>query len=198
MATDIAKVIENLLAFHNFADQQIISVGAGGGQFIAYGHIAAHVLAVDNDRQALKLLKQRLEQTQLSHKFTLRHACFMEMKTKADLVLFEFSLHEMENPSNALSHALSLAPKVLVADHYPGSEWAFVVDEKEKVETAWQAIQRFEVLKMMNYQSEQRFGTYDELYQKVSGQGERSLMRIRLYKEKQDFIIPMQYGFALL
>ena len=40
MATDLHLMIKNLLSFYDFAGRVIISVGAGGGQFIEYGLVA--------------------------------------------------------------------------------------------------------------------------------------------------------------
>jgi hypothetical protein len=37
MATDYALMIENLLSFYDFNDKSMIAIGAGGGQFVAYG-----------------------------------------------------------------------------------------------------------------------------------------------------------------
>jgi len=53
MATDIKKVIEDLLGFYDFDDKVVISVGAGGGQLIEYGRKAKRVIALDNDAEAI-------------------------------------------------------------------------------------------------------------------------------------------------
>ena len=55
------------------------------------------------------------------------------MNKRGDVVMFEFCLHEMKDPVAAINHALTMAPTVLITDHWSGSEWAYVVDEEEKV-----------------------------------------------------------------
>jgi predicted RNA methylase len=198
MATDVRKIIDNLLAFYDFTNQTIISVGAGGGQFIEYGRHAKSVFAVDNDQEALVRLEDNLQKSQLAHKFTLIHSDFYQVNLKGDVVLFEFCLHEMENPEAAIRHAMTLAPNVIIADHSPCSEWAYIVDEREKVTTSTEAIALFPVKKSQQHDSVQLFQSYDELFQKVSVQGEKTIERIKDYKEQQDITIPMSYSFTQL
>ncbi len=190
MATDIKKIIENLLAFYDFTNQTIVSVGAGGGQFIEYGHRSKHVFAIDSDREALVRLKNNLKKLELTD--------FHGVDTKGDVVLFEFCLHEMNEPEEAVRHALMLAPTTLIADHALDSEWAYIVDETEKVAASWDAVARFNVKRRVQHDTVQLFHDYDELFQKVRIQGERSIDRISRYKGQTDFSIPMSYSFALI
>ncbi|HEX7492623.1 MAG TPA: hypothetical protein VF346_00250, partial [Bacteroidales bacterium] len=60
MATDIKKIINNLLEFYDFSSRTIITVGAGGGQLIEYGRISKKVLAIDFDKESLQKLKDNL------------------------------------------------------------------------------------------------------------------------------------------
>jgi hypothetical protein len=53
MATDINTIIANLMAFYDFRDKTVISVGAGGGQLIEYGRTAGKIIAVENDPGAM-------------------------------------------------------------------------------------------------------------------------------------------------
>lgn len=198
MAIDINKVIANLLEFDGFDNQTIISVGSGGGQFIEYGRYSRQVIAIDNDEEALKKLETALYKSGLADKFTLIHSDFHEVTKKGDIVFFEFCLHEMKDTEAAIKHALTLAPAILISDHWPGSEWAFIVDEKEKVKNSWEAIKKFRLKKIQRYDTVQFFHDYEELYLKVKGQGENSIKRISKYKDKKDFTIPMSYGFALI
>lgn len=198
MATDIKKIISNLFEFYNFKDQTILSVGAGGGQFIEYGRSAGKVIAVDNDSQALESLSLRLKEFQLSEKFTLICSDFCSINLEADVVMFEFCLHEMTNPTVAIEHALTLAPNVLIVDHWIDSEWAFIVDEEEKVAKSWTGINRFDLRKVQSFNSSQYFNNYEELYSRVKSQGDNSINRIAKYRGKVDIIIPMSYGFALI
>jgi tRNA G37 N-methylase Trm5 len=198
MAADIKRMIDNLLGFYDFNNKTIISVGAGGGQFIEYGRYSKQVMAVDIDQEALSKLEIALKKNQLAEKFILIHSDFFLLNQKADVVMFEFCLHEMENAEAAIKHALTLAPSVLINDHWTNSEWAFIVDEKEKVSKSWSAVMGFNLKKVQQYDTIQFFHDYDELYQKVNGQGENTISRIIKYKGRKDFTIPMTYGFALI
>lgn len=198
MATDINKITKNLLEFHNFNGQTVISIGAGGGQLIGYGHACKRVIAIDNNQEAIEMLENRLRSTGLSGKFELINADFLKVSNKGDVVLFEFCLHEMDDPSAAIEHALSISQSIIVADHWPSSEWAYIVDEDEKVKRSWDAVTKRNPKKIQKFDSVQLFNDYQELYQKVKIQGERTIERIKPYIDKKDFSIPMSYGFALI
>lgn len=71
MAIDVQKVIENLLAVYDFTKRTIIVVGGGGGQFIEYGRSARQILALDNDPEAIRTLRDNLKKAGLEDKFTL-------------------------------------------------------------------------------------------------------------------------------
>jgi ubiquinone/menaquinone biosynthesis C-methylase UbiE len=198
MATDIRKILENLHQFYKFTNQSVISVGAGGGQMIEYGRQCQKVNAIDTDIEALDLLKKRLQQSGLSDKYVLTHSDFLDVNIKGDIVMFEFCLHEMNDPEAALLHAMTLAPRVLICDHWPGSEWAHIVDETEKVEHSWQVLKKFPLRKFQHFDTLQSFQDYQELYNKVSVQGARSVERIKPWIGRTAFSIPMSYGFALI
>lgn len=198
MAANVNEIIANLLSFYKFENQKIISVGAGGGQFIEYGRSSKQVVAIDNDREALNRLECNLRKAELLDKFTLVNSDFYLVKEVADVVVFEFCLHEMADAKLAVQHALTMAPNVLVNDHWPESEWAYIVDEREKVVNSWEALQGFAFKKIQRYDTFQFFHDYEELYQKVKVQGENSISRISRYKNKKDFTIPMSYAFALI
>jgi precorrin-6B methylase 2 len=198
MATDIRIMIDNLLKFYEFNNQIVISVGAGGGQFIEYARNSRHVIAIDNDKEALSKLENALQNLQLKDKFTLINSDFYKVNKKGDIVLFEFCLHEMKDAEAAINHALTMAPGILIADHWPDSEWAYIVDEKEKVISSWEAIKKFKIKKVRQYNTVQFFHNYEELFIKINVQGENSIRRIGRYKDKKNFTIPMSYGFALI
>ena len=198
MATDINKIIKNLLEFYDFNDQTVVSIGAGGGQLIGYGHSCKKVIAIDNNQEAIETLENRLRSTGLSGKFELINADFHKVATKGDMVLFEFCLHEMDNPLASIEHALNISRNIIVADHWPSSEWAYIVDEDEKVKRSWETITKRNPKKIQKFDSVQFFNDYQELYQKVKVQGDRTIERIKPYFDKKDFSIPMSYGFALI
>jgi len=91
-----------------------------------------------------------------------------------------------------------MAPTILITDHWPDSEWAYIGDEKEKVAKSWAAIELQDVKKVLRYDTVQSFNDYEELYQKVKVQGATSIERIEGYKDKRNFTIPMSYGFVLI
>jgi ubiquinone/menaquinone biosynthesis C-methylase UbiE len=198
MAADYKTFIANLLAFYDFTDKTVIAVGGGGGQLIEYGRAAGKVLAVDNSAPALEKLRENLKAAGLEDKFTPVLGDFYEIDLKADVVLFEFSLHEMSDPGAAGERARRLAPAVVVFDHWPGSEWSYIAAEEKKVAAGWAALCRFPVKKKQMHEAVQFFTGYEELFQKVKDQGETSLARIAKFKGMKDIRIPMFYGLALI
>ena len=198
MATDTKQIVANLLSFYDFSNKTIVSVGAGGGQFIEYGRNAKKVYAIDNDKSALTKLEENLQKANLSDRFTLIHSEFENITQSADVVLFEFCLHEMKDARAAITHALTLSPNILVSDHWPTSEWAYIVDEREKATASWNAINTFNPQKVQQHNALQIFADYEELYQKVKGQGEATIQRIEQYKNQTNIEIPMSYGFAII
>lgn len=198
MACDINKLITRLHDFYDFRDKTILSVGAGGGQLIEYARFAKKIWAIDVDRVALDHLKIRVDEKGWFHKYELVHGDFLDFQQQADVVLFEFCLHEMPFPAKAVEHALSLAPDVLACDHMPNSDWAYVVDETEKATQSWDALTSFSFRKQEEFDDRQLFDNYEELYHKVAVQGERAIERIQRYKDQKPISISMKYGFVLV
>ena len=198
MATDIKKIINNLLEFYDFDNQTIITVGAGGGQLIEYGRVAKKVFAIDYDKEALQKLKDNLIRSGLDDKFSIIHSDFYLTSLTGDVVMFEFCFHEMEDPEAALEHALTMAPNVIILDHWPDSEWAYFGGEEENIAKSWTTIKLFQLIKVQKFNTFQHFNDYEEIYQKVKVQGENSIKRINDFKGKKKFTIPMSYGIALI
>ena len=198
MAVDIQQMIANLFSFFDLTDKTIISVGAGGGQFIEYGRNAKQVFAIDNDEAALTLLKEKLDKAGLTSKFTLIHSDFYKTTQKGDVVIFELSLHELEDAALAIRHALTLAPNILILDHWRNSEWVYFIDEEEKVTNSWSALEAFQFAKFQVYDTIEFFYDYEELYNKMNGQGQTAISRIEPFKDKKEFIIPLSYAIALI
>ena len=123
---------------------------------------------------------------------------FFRTSRPADVVLFEFCLHEMPDPGAAVEHARGLAPDVVVFDHAPGSAWAFIASEEAKVAAAWAALGRFPVRKTRKYETVQLFPDFAALRERVQGQGPTTLARIEAYRGETDIRIPMSYGLALV
>jgi len=198
MAVDINKMITNLLDIFNLTDKTIISVGAGGGQFIEYGRNAKKVFAVDNDEAALEMLKENLIRSGLTHQFTLINSDFYLINQHGDVVIFELSLHELSDPALAIKHALTLSPNVLILDHWITSDWIYFIDEKEKVTSSWAALETFDFKKFQHYDTFEFFDDYEELFEKIKGQGETAISRIAEFQGKKQFTIPLSYAIALI
>jgi hypothetical protein len=47
MVADYALMVRNLLAFYDFTGKTMVSIGAGGGQFVRYGHAPRKIVAID-------------------------------------------------------------------------------------------------------------------------------------------------------
>jgi tRNA G37 N-methylase Trm5 len=198
MAADYRKMVADLLAFYDFEDKTVLSVGAGGGQLIEYGRPARRVLALDRDAPALDRLRENLRTAGLEDKFEPILGDFFTVELKADVVLFEFSLHEMADPGAALERARRLAPAVVVFDHGPGSLWSYMAAEEHKVVAAWAAVCRCPVRKTRIHEGAQIFAAFEDLHDKVKGQGETSLARIEPYRGQAGIRIPFTYGLALI
>lgn len=70
------KIIKNLFAFYDFSGKSIVSVGAGGGQFIEVARPVREIFAVDSSREVLETLEAGLSGSDLKDKFTLVHSDF--------------------------------------------------------------------------------------------------------------------------
>ncbi len=198
MATDIRRLTENLRAFHDLEGRVVLSVGAGGGQFLDLYRDAARVLAVDSDPAALRQLEAAVAAHGLQDRMELVQADFFEAARSAEVVLFEFCLHEMPDPAKALARARSLAPETLVYDHAPGSTWAWHAAEEDKVAGSTQAMEAFGIRRRAVFDGEQRFRDYAELHAKVASQGPTAIERAAPFRERRDIVIPMTYLAALL
>jgi len=123
---------------------------------------------------------------------------FEQVSLHGDVVLFEFCLHELADAEVAIKRALTMAPTVLISDRLPGSEWAYIVGEEQKVASSRNAIESFKIRIQREYDTCQCFADYNELYQKVKGQGDEVIKRISKYIDQTSFEIPMSYGFVLI
>jgi hypothetical protein len=198
VATDIRKIIENLLTVYDFSGRTIIVVGGGGGQFIEYGRSAKQILALDNDAEAILKLRENLKNAGLEDKFTPILGDFFDARLKGDGLLFEFCLHEMSDPKAAVEHAQTLTSDIIILDHWPGSEWIYYGAEEDKVAASWASLGSFDFKKKQKYDAVHFFRDYDELHQKVKGQGDLSLARIEKFREKKNIAIPLSYGIAVI
>jgi ubiquinone/menaquinone biosynthesis C-methylase UbiE len=200
MATDYALMIRNLLSFYDFNGKTMIAVGAGGGQFVGYGHAPTRIVAVDQDAATLGQLREAVAKNDMSEKFEFIHGDFLtvDLPVRGDVVLFDFCLHEMADPALALTRAGRLAGDVVVFDHGRTSKWAYYVVEEEKVRRSWETLERFRVARHQEYSAEHRFKDHAELLAKVKVQGETAIERIEKFKTQTDITIPLTYELALV
>ena len=200
MATDYALMIRNLMAFYDFTEKTLVSIGAGGGQLAGYGQPARRVVAIDQDDAALDQLRAAIVKGNMVEKFELLRGDFltMDLPTRGDVALFDFCLHEMADAALALTRAGKLASDVVVFDHGRTSAWAYYVAEETKVDLAWRTVERFELIRHREFATEQRFKDHAELLAKVKPQGEIAIRRIEEFKDRTGIIIPMTYELALI
>jgi hypothetical protein len=94
-------------------------------------------------------------------------ADILSISQDADVVFFEFCLHEMSDPAKALKHAKGLAPNILLIDHHPDSPWGWCICEDTKVSWSWEEARRLNVIREVSYKVNQEFDSYSELLSKV-------------------------------
>ncbi len=198
MATDIGLITRRLLEFFDFSDSSVLAVGAGGGQFADYARPMRKVIAVDRDSSAMDQLRAAAARLGLQDRFEYWTGDFSGCDRRCDVVLFEFCLHEMDDPAGAVAKAMTLAPRVVIIDHAAGSQWVYFTAEEMKVDRSWQMLEKLPIARRCSYAGEQRFGNYEELLAKVRSQGDESIRRIEQFRERTDIVIPMIYALALI
>ena len=198
LATDIAAILRNLEGCYDFGGKSVIHAGAGCGQFIGYASRARRVLGVDPDAPSIERLRTAILKLELEDRFNVLQGDIQSVSDHADVVFFEFCLHEIVDPLTALRHARTLAPEVLIVDPSPESAWAWHLCETEKVLRGWAAAERFPRVLDRTFQSVQRFRDHAELLARVQGLGECVVRRIRDFEGRQDFSIDMPYRVMLL
>jgi SAM-dependent methyltransferase len=198
MATDIAAIIRNLEAFYGFQRKSVLHVGAGGGQFIGYAAHAARVVGVDPDPEAVDRLKAAVNAAGLQERFHVLQVDLMAVTEKAEVVFFEFCLHEIADPAAALRHAHTLAPQILVVDHAPASRWSWYCGEEEKVVHSWEVVDKYPPTRAARFLGKQLFLDYGGLEAKIGMLGEPTTTRIAEYRDRKDIEIAMPYRMALL
>lgn len=198
MAADIHAIIRDLESFYDFAGKAVIHAGAGGGQLIAYARRARRVLAVDPDATAVARLQDAVRREGLAARFEIVNGILADITTPADVVFFEFCLHEIDDPAAALAHARTLAPEAVVIDHAPDSPWVWLMDEGGKLTRSWGAVGRAPVNREASFEGTQHFNAFQELQAKLESLGEPARTRIQKYRDCRDFTIGMNYRIALI
>ena len=198
MATDVADIVRRLTSFYDFAGRAIVAVGAGGGQLAEYAREAARVVAVDPDAAAMQRLRTAADAKGLVERYTFLLDDFLAVRPRGDVVLFEFCLHLLADPEQALDHASELAPDVVVIDHAPGSRWMWHAAEDGGVERAWGAVARRHAKRTLEVRAVQRFRDFEELAARLAAQPPPSRERIESQRGGVDIAIDMPYRLALL
>jgi len=198
LATDYAKLSENLCRFYDFKDKVVLFVGTTGRQLLDPATRTRKLIAIDKDLKALRELKAHLVEKGLQGSVEVCGASFEEVTLRGDAVYFEFCLHERDDPEKALIHAKSLAPDVVVYDHSPGSQWIYYGAEERRVCRSSAAMEHFGIRRRQTFHAEQRFQNYTELLAKVSPQGPLAIERAQRLEGATDIVIPMKYELNLL
>jgi len=198
VATDYAKLTENLLRFYDFTGKVVLFVGAGGKQLLGPSAGTKKLIAIDQDVEALRELAATVAEKGMQESVEVVGSRFEDVAQSGDAVYFEFCLHEMADPEKALTHAKNLAPDVVVFDHSPGSEWIYYGAEEDKVQCGAQAMERFGVRRRERFHAEQKFENYAELLAKVSPQGPIAIERAQQFAGATNIVIPMDYELNLL
>ena len=136
----------------------------------------------------------------LSHQDSVEVASvsFEEVTLHGDAVYFEFCLHEMGDPEEALIHAKSLASDIVVYERSPGSECIYYGAEENKVARSYAVMEHFGIRRRQTFHAEQRFANYAELLAKVRPQGPLAIERAQRFAGTTDIVIPMSYELNLL
>jgi SAM-dependent methyltransferase len=198
LATDLQQIVREVGAFIDLRGRRVMTVGSGGGQLVDYSLPARHVIAVDRDAAALERLAARLREGGYGERFTLLHEDFPRVDERADVLIFEFCLHEIAEPGRALEHAAGLALDVVVLDHAPHSRWAWYAAEEVEMAAAWAAVEERPVRSWRAVDAEQSFVDYSELAARLAAQPPLSRERTLELEGRSPIVIPMPYRLALL
>jgi len=198
LATDYARLRKNLTRFYDFSGKTVLFIGAGGKQLLDPASQTKKLIAVDKDAQALLELQAKIGAEGLQDSMEAVCCSFEDVTLHADVVYFEFCLHEMDDPETALVHAKSLAPDIVVYDHTPGSEWIYYGAEEKKVAHSFATMERLGIRRREEFRGEQQFGNYSALLTRVTPQGPVAIERAQRFAGATNIVIPMRYELNLL
>jgi hypothetical protein len=198
LAVDYTQLTKNLLRFYDFTNKIVLFVGAGGKQLLDPSAGTKKLIAIDQDVGALRELAANVVAKGLADSVEVIGSRFEDVALLGDVVYFEFCLHEMADPQQALTHARNLACDIVVFDHSPDSEWIFCGAEEDKVRDSAQSMERFGLRRREKFHTEQRFEDYSELLAKVSAQGPIAIQRTQHFAGATNIVIPMLYELNLL
>jgi hypothetical protein len=198
LATDTGEIVQSLVGFYDFDGKRVLHVGVGGGHILGYAALAWHVWAMDSDPSAVKRMRRSVVAAGVDDRFDITCGDFLVSKSIGDVTFLEFCLHAMADPDAALVHGRALTPEVLVLDHAPESQWAYITSRTERIEAGWAAVRTLPVRRSASFRGFQLFRDYDELVESVRVRGEENLGRAAAYRQKRDIVIRMPYCIALI
>jgi 2-polyprenyl-3-methyl-5-hydroxy-6-metoxy-1,4-benzoquinol methylase len=197
-AMDYQPLIENLRRFYDFSGKTVLLVGAGGGRLLDPSVKIKKLIAIDRDAEALEQLKANFAAKGMPGRVELVRARFEDVTSPADVVYFEFCLHEMADPLVALSRASTLAPDTVVCDHTADSDWSVLAAEDDKVRRSAKAIERRGIRRSERVLAEQHFRSHAELLAKLSPQGPTAIGRARRFVGIENIVVAMPCDLLLL
>jgi hypothetical protein len=197
MSVDRSRLTAALHNFYDFAGKVVLYVGAGRGQLLDPQVETRDTILIDRDEKSLTPNKAGNASAAQGH---LKTAVvdFKELNIPGDVVYFEFCLHEMDDPQQAIVHAQTLARDVVIFEHSPGSEWVFYAAEDQDVIRSARALAQFPVKRREDVYAEQTFRDHAELVAKLSTQGDLAIQRALRLAGETDIVVPMRCILALL
>jgi hypothetical protein len=198
VATDLRFITESVCEFYDFDRKSVIAISADNERLIEYARRARFVIAVNEHEGALNRLKQQVCEQGLGARFFMFVGKVAAVPFHADVVLFEFSLHEISNPRAALDHARRLAPEVVIIDHAPGSRWSWYAGEDDGVAESWAAVPPSAIRRERTCDAFQHFGNYLDVKFRMRGQGTTAQTRIAELQNAGEIVIPMPLRLVVI
>jgi ubiquinone/menaquinone biosynthesis C-methylase UbiE len=194
MASYLEKMKQDIMEFIECADKTVLIVGAGGGKLFGYADSARKVYALDRNDKALDKLKETIPLHEQGNKYELICDYFENVNIKVDIAMFEYSLHEIADPYNALKHVKNLAERVIVAEHSSDSEWIRLAQEDQNVKKAEEGLKRFAIKRANEYLTGKEITDIDDLTAKLGYKGNDNVPGIFAeYKNKNNYVVGMKY-----
>jgi len=198
LVVDRSELTANLTDFYNFKGKTVLYVGAGGGQLLSPACGAKKVVAIDSNSESLRGFRSESKTKWAGIPVQFIPHKFEAVNIRGDVVYFEFCLHQMGSPHEALEHARSLAVEIVVMDHLPGSEWVYYWAGEPLVLKSTKAVESFGVKRSRRLTTRQVFNDHETLAARLSGLGEASRRRVLKLKGAKGITMRMDYGLFLL
>ena len=197
MVVDRTELTSNLTKFYDFRGKTVLYVGSGRGQLLGPAARPGKVVAIDKDEKSLDGFRREAKTVWKGIPIRFVPRRFESVRLKGDVVYFEFCFYQMDDPEEALAHARSLAPDVVVMDHLPGSKWIYYWEGEDMVRKSTAVAEKSGVKRRRRFVADQRFPDYAAFAERLSEGGE-ALPRVAELKGEKDIHIPMKCGLFLL